>query len=81
MTAARVPNVYVRYREMNHFVRTTMMRREAADWVSFPPARRKAARHLYLGMLSEIESIFDINTQIPNRALDLRVAEQDLYGA
>ena len=53
----------------------------AVDWVGFPPARREADRHLYLGVLGEIESIFDINTQIPNRALDLRVAEQDLHGA
>ena len=35
---------------------------------------------LYFGSFSERERIFDINAQVPNCALDLRMAEQDLHG-
>ena len=36
---------------------------------------------LYLRALSEGERILDVNAQIADGALDLRVAKQDLHGA
>jgi len=36
---------------------------------------------LYLRALGESERILDVHAQVPNGALDLRMAEQDLHGA
>ena len=36
---------------------------------------------LYLRALRESERILDVNAQIANGALDLRVTKQDLHGA
>ena len=35
---------------------------------------------LYLRAFSESERILDVDTEVPNAALDFRVAEQDLHG-
>jgi hypothetical protein len=35
---------------------------------------------LHLGALSQRESVLDIDAEVANRALDLRMAEQDLHG-
>ena len=39
------------------------------------------ARPLHLRPLRECERVLDVNAQVPDGALDLRMAEQDLHGA
>jgi hypothetical protein len=57
--------------------------RSLADrsWQRAPRRRgRGALRMLHLGALSQRESVLDIDAEVANRALDLRMAEQDLHG-
>ena len=42
---------------------------------------RRAAQGLDLRFLCERQGVFDVDTEVADRALDLGMPEQDLYGA
>jgi hypothetical protein len=52
------------------------------SWQKAPRSRARGAdRTLHLHALGQGESVFYVNAQIANGALNLRVAKQDLHGS
>ena len=46
-----------------------------------PPGEAAAASpvHLHLGLLGDLQRVINLDSQIPDRAFELRVSEQDLH--